>query len=103
MLDVNLFRNDLEGTVRRLLRKKVDRATVDEVAGLLTERRRVSTETDQVRAQINTASKTIGELFAKGHKAEAEARRAEVGALKQRLAELEKALGEVEEKVDFQL
>lgn len=101
MLDVNLFRNDLDNTVRRLGRKKVDRATVDELVTLIGERRRLTTEAEQIRAAINAASKTIGALYAQGKRAEGDALKAEVAAHKARQPELEKALAETEERTSY--
>jgi seryl-tRNA synthetase len=101
MLDVNLFRNDLEGTARRLGRKKVERATIDELAGQLGERRRLTAEVDRVRAEINSLSKSIGQLMAKGQREEAEQRKAEVARAKERLPELERELGEFEQRIEY--
>lgn len=101
MLDANLFRYDLEATARRLARKKVERATIDELAGLLGERRRLIQEADELRAAINSASKTIGQLMASGKRDEGMAMRSEVTQKKARLPEVEATLAEVEKKTDF--
>ena len=101
MLDVNLFRNDLDNTVRRLARKKVDKATIDELVKHLDKRRALTTQLDAERASINALSKSIGQLMAQGRKEDAEKSKAEVASHKTAVADHEARLAETDKQVDY--
>jgi seryl-tRNA synthetase len=69
---------------------------VDEVVVLDDQRKKLQLEFDTTQAKINTASKEIGQLMAKGQKEDAEARKAEVASLKSLLQPITDKLAETE-------
>ena len=58
---------------------------VDTILLLDEQRKKLQLEFDNTQAKVNSTSKEIGGLMAKGQKEEAEARKLEVGALKSSL------------------
>jgi seryl-tRNA synthetase len=99
MLDLNFVRENLD-QVRRALESR-NHATVplDQFANLDAERRRVISESDNLNAERNAASKEIGALMKSGRKDEAESQRKAVGELKDRIAELDRRRDEAESKM----
>jgi seryl-tRNA synthetase len=61
---------------------------VDKIIALDDERRQLQLSADNTQSKINTASKEIGQLMAKGEKEKAEERKKEVASLKETLAPL---------------
>ena len=75
MIDIKLIRTNPE-LVKENIKKKYQNEKlplVDEVAALDREYREAHTRCDQLRAQRNSISKSIGNLMAQGKKDEAEA------------------------------
>jgi seryl-tRNA synthetase len=68
MLDPNLLRRDLEGVVAQLQRRKDPQPFLDvaRYSALEAERKAIQTQTEQLQARRNAASKQIGQLKAKG-------------------------------------
>jgi seryl-tRNA synthetase len=68
MLDINLLRRDLEGTVARLERRKSPQPFLDvaRFTACEAERKTLQTRTEELQARRNTLSKQIGQLKAKG-------------------------------------
>ncbi|MFL6230349.1 MAG: serine--tRNA ligase [Pyrinomonadaceae bacterium] len=99
MLDLNFVRDNLD-TVRTALESR-NHATIplDQFANLDAERRRVISESDNLNAERNTASREIGALMKSGRKDEAESQRRAVGELKDRIAELDARRDEAEAKM----
>lgn len=84
MLSIQLFRTDKEFLIEGLKKKNFkDLHLVDEIIALDEERRKVQAESDTLAATINTASKKVGMLMAKGQKEEAELQKATVATSKE--------------------
>lgn len=71
---------------------------VDEIIALDDERKKLTFEFDETKAKVNAASKEIGQLMAKGQKAEAEEKKKSVEQFKQALAPIEQQLAAIEKK-----
>ena len=91
MLDLKFLRENPD-VVRQNIRNKFQDSKlplVDEVMELDVERRRITQEADNLRANRNKLSKQIGALMGQGKREEAEAVKAQVAAQAAQLAELE--------------
>jgi seryl-tRNA synthetase len=68
MLDITYLRRDLDGVVAQLQRRKNPQPflDVDRYSAVEAERKQIQTQTEQLQAQRNAASKQIGMLKAKG-------------------------------------
>lgn len=100
MLPIHLFRQDKE-LVLEGLRKKHFKETelVDKIISLDENRRQIQVESDNLAATINAASKSIGQLMAKGQKDEAEQLKAEVAQNKDKTKELGQKLADLEKEL----
>jgi seryl-tRNA synthetase len=96
MLDLNFVRDNLERVRAALEARHAPVAALEDFARMDAERRRVIAQSDELNAQRNTASRTIGALMKEGRREEAEAQRQEVGQLKERIAELDAVRDEAE-------
>ncbi len=76
---------------------------VDTILLLDEQRKKLQLEFDNTQAKVNSTSKEIGGLMAKGQKEEAEARKLEVGALKSSLQPISDKLNEVEKQLHNEL
>lgn len=76
---------------------------VDTILLLDEQRKKLQLEFDNTQAKVNSTSKEIGGLMAKGQKEEAEARKLEVGALKSSLQPISDKLNEVEKQLQNEL
>ena len=102
MLQVQVLRQQTEEVKARLAVKHFAALElVDEIVALDDERKKLQQESDTIQSRINSASKEIGQLMAKGNKEEAESRKQEVADLKasqkpvaDKMAETEKTLQE---------
>jgi len=72
---------------------------VDEIIVLDDQRKKLQLEFDTTQSKINTASKEIGQLMAKGQKEDAEARKADVASLKSLLQPITDKLAETEKQL----
>lgn len=72
---------------------------VDEILSLDDDRKKLQLEFDTNQAKVNSTSKEIGQLMAKGHKDDAEAKKQEVAALKNTLQPITDKLAETEKKL----
>lgn len=98
MLQVPFIRQNKELVLERLALKHFKQVSiVEEVLALDDKRKKLTLEYDETQAQVNTASKEIGQLMAKGQKEEAEQRKSEVTLLKQRLAPITEELAATEQ------
>ncbi len=102
MLDINLLRKDLDGTVARLNTRKNPQPFLDveRFTALEAERKGLQTRTEELQAQRNQASKAIGQRKARGEdtteamqqvaqiKAELDASAARLDALQRELGEM---------------
>lgn len=84
MLPIQLFRQNRELVLEGLKKKNFkETELVDKIAALDERRRQMQAESDAIAASINAASKNIGQLMAKGQKAEAEQLKADVAKNKE--------------------
>jgi len=98
MLQIAQLRNDPEGVKKKLQKKHFrDLDLVDEILRLDDSRKKLQLEFDTTQAQVNSASKEIGMLMARGQKDEAEAKKNEVATLKTALLPIQEQLRQVEE------
>lgn len=103
MLQIQLFRQDKERIIEGLKKKNFKNLEiVDEIIALDEQKRQIQQTSETFQAQVNQASREIGQLMAAGNKEEAEAKRSEVNRLKEdakaagvQLAELEARLEEL--------
>ena len=90
MLTLQALRHDRPAVEAALAKRGLDAAPLlDQILELDLQRRTTQKEVDDLKAQQNSASREIGDLFKAGKKDEAEARRAEVGTLKEKIHELD--------------
>lgn len=100
MLQVAFIRQHTELVKERLTIKNFkDLQLVDEIISLDDERKKLQLESENAQSKLNSSAKEIGQLMAKGQKAEADAKKQEVATLKSaqqpiadRLAVVEKQL-----------
>ena len=89
MLDIRLFRNDLDQVKAGLGRRGEDLESVESVVRLDGEVREVNTARDELRARIRAISNEVGQLMRDGLKDEAGELQAESRALGEREKELD--------------
>ncbi len=99
MLDLNFVRDNLDKVRAALEARQFPTAALDDFARADAERRRVISESDQLNAARNAASRAIGALMKEGQQEEAEARRREVGEMKEHMAELDRVRDEAEARM----
>lgn len=97
MLQVAFIRNNPAFVKERLaIRNFKELDLVDTIVLLDDERKKLQFEFDETQSKINSASREIGQLMAKGEKAEAEKRKEDVVALKTSLQPITVKLSEIE-------
>jgi len=100
MLQVAFIRNNKEEVKQRLTVKNfAELSLVDEILSLDDERKRLQLEFDNTQARVNSTSKEIGQLMAKGQKDEAENKKQEVSTLKSSLQPITDKLTTVEKQL----
>lgn len=100
MLQIQLFRQNKELILAGLKKKNFkDLSLVDKVISLDEQRRSLQVQNDTVAAAINTASKNIGQMMAKGDKEGAEKTKAEVAANKEQAKEIGQQLAALEDEL----
>jgi seryl-tRNA synthetase len=100
MLQLQVLRQNPQAVKDRLGIKNFKEINlVDEVVVLDDQRKKLQLEFDTTQAKINTASKEIGQLMAKGQKEDAETRKAEVALLKSLLQPITDKLAETEKQL----
>ncbi|WP_276132766.1 serine--tRNA ligase [Polluticoccus soli] len=100
MLPIQLFRQNKELILDGLKKKNFkEPELVDQIIEMDERRRHLQAENDTLLAAINSASKNIGQLMAKGEKAEAETLKAQVSLNKDKTKELSVKLAELEEEL----
>lgn len=100
MLQVQVIRQDIN-TVKERLRIKnfSDLDLLDTVVSLDDQRKKLQQEFDSTQAKVNSNSKEIGLLMAKGQKAEAESKKSEVTEWKSSLQPIAEKLAIVEKQL----
>jgi seryl-tRNA synthetase len=100
MLQVAFIRNNKEEVIQRLgVKNFTELNLVDEVLSLDDERKKLQLEFDNTQAKVNSVSKEIGQLMAKGKTDEAENRKQEVTSLKSLLQPISDKLNAAEKKL----
>jgi seryl-tRNA synthetase len=100
MLQLNLIRQQPAFVKERLLVKNFDASAAVESIGLLDERRKnLQLELESAQAGLNTISREIGRLMAKGEKELAEEKKQEVALIKAGISPLQEALDETESQL----
>jgi len=89
MLDIRLFRNDLDVVTAGLRRRGEDLGAIESVVSHDVEVRRLNTARDDLRSRIRSISNEVGQLFRDGQKDEATELQAESRALGLREKELD--------------
>lgn len=97
MLQLQVLRQDPQRAKERLAIKNFkETGLVDEIIALDDQRKKFQVEFDTTQAKINSASKEIGQLMAKGLKQEAGEKKKEVAALKEKLDPIKDQLAATE-------
>src|SRR6188474_1585894 len=100
MLQVAFIRNNKEEVKQRLTVKNfAELNLVDEILSLDEERKKLQLEFDNTQAKVNSTSKEIGQLMAKGQKDEADSKKQEVTSLKLSLQPISDRLSIVEKQL----
>jgi seryl-tRNA synthetase len=99
MLDLNYVRENLDAVRAALEKRAMATTALDDFAAADADRRRVISESDQLNAERNAASREIGAMMKDGKRDEADARRKQVNELKERIAELDAARDQAEARM----
>src|SRR4030095_2506457 len=100
MLQVAFIRNNKEEVKQRLTVKNfAELNLVDDILLLDEERKKLQLEFDTNQAKVNSTSKEIGQLMAKGQKEEAEGKKLEVALSKSLLQPISEKLSAVEKQL----
>ncbi len=97
MLDMNLIRENPELVIKSMKDRQMDPAPVNRVIELDMTRRKLLSESEQLKAERNTTSKEIGRIK------DAEERNAKIEAMRlvgDKIAELDKKIKETEEELN---
>lgn len=104
MLQVAFIRNNPALVKERLaIRNFKELNLVDSIISLDDKRKKLQFEFDETQAQINSASKEIGQLMAKGEKDSAEEKKQQVATLKSSLQPINSKLTEIEKTLHDEL
>src|SRR5215510_13358304 len=104
MLQLQALRQNPEAVKQRLAIKHfTDAGLVDTILSLDDQRKKLQLEFDNNQAKVNSASKEIGALMARGQKDDAEKKKQEVAALKSTLQPISEKLAEIEKRLHDEL
>ena len=105
MLQVNYIKNNRDLVVEGLKKRNLQspEIVIDEIIKLDDVRRNTQTESDAVLSELNTISKSIGQLLKEGKKGEAEAVKSKTTDLKKQSKELGEKLNRIEEELKLAL
>ena len=104
MLQLQVLRQNPQAVKDRLCVKNfAEPQLVDTIITLDDERKKLQQEFDNNQAKVNSTSKEIGGLMAKGQKEEAEIKKQEVGILKSTLQPISEKLAVVEKQLHDEL
>ncbi|ANH82895.1 serine--tRNA ligase [Niabella ginsenosidivorans] len=104
MLQLQVLRQDPEAVKKKLAVKHFkDLALVDQIIALDDERKKAQLAFDTLQSTVNSASKEIGQLMAKGNKEAAEAKKAAVAEAKEKLQPISEQLANAEKLLQEQL
>lgn len=104
MLQVQILRQNPKWVKERLAVKYfTDENLVDTIIAVDEERKKLQLEFDNTQARINSASKEIGQLMAKGEKERAESLKKDVASLKSLVQPISDRLSETERQLQEEL
>ena len=104
MLQVTYIKANREEVLKRLAKKNFSESSlVDTIIAHDDERKKLQYELDEIQSKINSASKEIGQLMAKGEKGQAEEKKLEVATLKTFLQPVSEKLSAVEKNLQEDL
>ena len=104
MLQVAFIRQNVDFVMERLaVRNFPEPELVDIIVSMDDQRKKLQLESDTTQSRINTLSKEIGQLMAKGGKQEAEEKKQEVATLKAALEPIATELAKVEQQLNATL
>jgi len=104
MLQIQLFRQEKERILEGLKKKNFkDLSVVDAIIALDEQKRNIQQISESLQANINAASKTIGQLMATGKKEEAELQKAAVNTLKEDAKKASADLLAIEEELNSKI
>ena len=104
MLELNFLRDNRDEAEQRLAKRNIDaKAALDRVSELDGVRRSTQVELDGRQADLNSLSRSVGELMKAGKKDEAEAAKAKSADLKDGIAELKEKLEAAEKALQDHL
>lgn len=104
MLQLQVLRQNPEWVKERLAVKHFgETGLVDTIISLDDQRKKLQLEFDTNQAKVNSASKEIGQLMAKGQKDEAETKKQEVSSLKSTLQPISDNLAAIEKQLHDEL
>lgn len=104
MLQLQAIRQNPEGIKERLAKKYFnDGSVVDAILRLDEQRKKLQLEFDNTQAKINSSSKEIGQLMAKGDKEKAEFLKQNIPSLKTSLQPISDQLSETERQLQNEL
>jgi len=100
MLELSYIRKNTEEVISRLAVKNFDaKPVIDEILAIDEKRRSTQTNLDGILAQLNKASKEIGELYKAGKKAEGDELKATTAKWKLEITALELETRKIEEEL----
>lgn len=100
MLTLKKINEEKDDVIRRLAKKNFDATEyINQIIDLDAVRRTTQTSLDNILAEINATSKSIGGLMKEGKKAEADVARQQVGNMKEQAKQLETSLKETEANI----
>jgi len=101
MLQLQVIRQNPEWIKERLAIKHFKEVNfIDEIISLDDQRKKLQNESDTTQSKINSASKEIGQLMAKGQKDDAEKKKTEVAELKSSLQPAADKLADTEKQLN---
>ncbi len=101
MLTLRRINENPEEIIRQLSKKHFDgREVISQIIDLDNTRRKTQTHLDAILGEINTISKSIGQLMKEGNKEEAAIAREKVRVLKETSGELGETLKDAEQKIE---
>ncbi|HEY6503356.1 MAG TPA: serine--tRNA ligase [Chitinophagaceae bacterium] len=104
MLQLQVIRQDTETVKKKLAIKHFNETgLVDTILSLDDQRKKLQLEFDTNQAKVNSTSKEIGALMAKGDKQNAENKKQEVATLKATLQPITEKLSEIEKQLQDEL
>ncbi len=104
MLQISYIRQNTERVKERLAVKYfAETDLVDTIIALDDEKRKLQVETENIQSRANAISKEIGQLFARGQKDEAAAKKQEAESLNASVKPIKEKLAEIEKQLNDEL